>query len=165
MPGDENAVRISHLSTAQARLEQVVRLNGLVWGQDLDAREIQRRTEQLRTLAEEARPQEKCLLIAIHAGEIVGFAQAAHRVGEGSPWMFSHLIVHPEYQKRGIATELCKACMAHAKANGATVLLSETHLDNVRSIAFHNAFGFDHEGEYEASDGDKKVRYSYPLSS
>ncbi len=74
--------------------------------------------------------------------------------------MFSHLVVYPKHQRSGIATELCKACMAHAQAHGATSFLSETHLDNAGSIAFHNSFGFKNEGEFEAPDGDKKVGYS-----
>ena len=165
MSDDENIVKVSHLSTTQSHLEQVVKINELAWNQDLGADEIRSRVQTLRELIEGSSPQEGCLLIAVRNGETVGFARATHRAEEGSPWMFSHLVVHPDYQRHGIATELCKACMAHAKANGATVLLSETHLDNVRSIAFHNAFGFRNDGVYEDSDGDKKVQYSYPLPS
>lgn len=165
MSGDENILKISHLSTTQSHLEQVVKINGLAWNQDLDADEIQSRVQALKELVEGSSPQEGCLLIAVRDGEIVGFARATHRTGEGSPWMFSHLVVHPQHQRSGVATELCKACIDHASAYRATTFLSETHLDNVGSVAFHSAFRFKNEGEYESSDGDKKVQYSYSLSS
>ena len=165
MHDSEDTLMISHLTDSQAELEQIVRINGLTWGQTPDVEETERRVDQLRQLLRESTPEERCLLIAVHAGKVVGFAQAARYTGESSPWMFSRLVVHPGHRRCGVATKLCEACIAHAKANGATALLSETHLDNAGSIEFHNAFRFRSEGEFTRSDGDRKVRFSYSLTS
>ena len=165
MTDSEDALVISHLSDSRVELEQVVRINELAWGQTPGVAETERRVNQLRQLVADSTPEERCLLIAVRAGEVVGFAQVAHYTGEGSPWILSRLVVHPGHQRCGVATKLCEACIAHAKTNGATAFLSETHLDNAGSIAFHNAFGFRDEGESTRADGDKKVRYLYSLSS
>ena len=157
------SLRISHLTTSKRELEQVARLNGLAWGQALSAEEVQRRGKDLLPLVEDADPAERCLLIAVRSDEVVGFAQASHRAEKGSPWMFTRLAVHPDYRRTGIARKLCCACINYAKKRGAEVFLSETHLDNASSIAFHNAFGFRSGGEYTAPDGDRKVRFTLPL--
>ena len=164
MPNTDDLLVVTHLTDSQDALEQVVRINGLAWGQTLDATATSDRVAQLRGLVAASNPEEECLLIAVRGGEVAGFARATRDDGGGSPWMFSRLVVHPDHQRCGVATKLCEACIAHAKGNGATVLLSETHLDNAGSLAFHAAFGFTNEGEFSRSDDDKKVRFSYSFT-
>jgi ribosomal protein S18 acetylase RimI-like enzyme len=159
---DRDAVLvISHLTDSQDVLEQIVKVNGLIWGQPSDVAE---KVTQLRAQLTESIPVQRCLMVANLGCEVVGFAQAARIAGPSRQWMFSRLMTHPNYQRCGVATKLCEACVAHAKANGASALRSETHLDNGASISFHAAFGFVNEGEFTRPDGDRKMRFSYPLT-
>jgi len=62
-----------------------------------------------------------------------------------------------------VATRLGTACLAYAKDWQGRLLRSETHLDNLISIRFHEGFGFTNDGLFVAPDGDQKVAFSLPI--
>ena len=79
----------------------------------------------------------------------VGFAQCALRTDyvegtESSPVGYLEgIFVTAEYRDRGYAKELLLACEQWAKNMGCTEFASDCELDNVGSLKFHLAMGFD----------------------
>ena len=79
----------------------------------------------------------------------VGFAQCGLRTDyvegtESSPVGYLEgVFVKEEYRKRGYAKELLCACEMWAKDMGCTEFASDCELDNIGSLKFHIAMGFD----------------------
>lgn len=53
------------------------------------------------------------------------------------------IFVTEEYRRRGFATELLAECEKWAKEKGCTEFASDCELDNVASLRFHAAMGFE----------------------
>ncbi len=85
-------------------------------------------------------------LIAEADGAIAGYVLAqALRHFDLEPlavWV-EDISVHPDYHRRGIATELYRRLAERARAAGATVILAGIHTDNAASLAMHRRVGFD----------------------
>ena len=81
-------------------------------------------------------------------GVPIGFAQCSlrHDYVEGtetSPVGYLEgIFVCDGYRRRGYANELLAACEAWAKKQGCTEFASDCEIDNVESLAFHNAMNF-----------------------
>ena len=79
----------------------------------------------------------------------VGFAQCGLRTDyvegtESSPVGYLEgIFVKDEYRKNGYAKELLCACEVWAKDMGCTEFASDCELDNIGSLSFHIAMGFD----------------------
>lgn len=78
-----------------------------------------------------------------------GFAQCGLRTDyvegtESSPVGYLEgIFVKEEYRGRGCAKELLHACEMWAKNKGCTEFASDCELDNIGSLKFHIAMGFD----------------------
>ena len=79
----------------------------------------------------------------------VGFAQCGLRTDyvegtESSPVGYLEgIFVKADYRKNGYARELLLACEMWAKDMGCTEFASDCELDNIGSLKFHIAMGFD----------------------
>ena len=79
----------------------------------------------------------------------VGFAQCGLRTDyvEGtqtSPVGYLEgIFVKASYRKKGYAKELLRACEIWAKDMGCTEFASDCELDNIGSLSFHRAMGFE----------------------
>ena len=79
----------------------------------------------------------------------VGFAQCGLRTDyvegtESSPVGYLEgIFVKDEYRKNGYAKELLCACEMWAKEIGCSEFASDCELDNIASLKFHMAMGFD----------------------
>ena len=85
---------------------------------------------------------EKLLLIGAFAGaELVGFCRfvVCPRL---NAWWCMGLVVVPEWQRRGIGTELLKAAIAILARRGVTDVRSDTSAKNLPSQATHVKAGF-----------------------
>ncbi len=79
----------------------------------------------------------------------VGFAQCGLRTDyvegtESSPVGYLEgIFVKEEYRKNGYAKELLFACEIWAKENGCSEFASDCEIDNIDSLKFHMALGFE----------------------
>ena len=79
----------------------------------------------------------------------IGFAQCGLRTDyvegtESSPVGYLEgIFVKADYRKNGYARELLSACELWAKDIGCTEFASDCELDNISSLKFHIAMGFD----------------------
>lgn len=79
----------------------------------------------------------------------VGFAQCQlrHDYVEGTSSFpvgyLEGIFIVPEYQHKGYAKELLNACEVWAKDKGCSEFASDCELDNINSLNFHMAMGFE----------------------
>lgn len=142
-----------------AFFEAVAELSIRAWGREPRPGELRDRTKRLDLEVASANPDTKCLFIARHGEEVCGFARAGADQRQPDVWWLMGIVVSPEHRRKGVARALTHACVQYAKVRGSTTLRSETHVDNVASIRFHEAFGFRNTGEFVADDGDHKVGF------
>ena len=75
------------------------------------------------------------------------------------------IAVHPDHRRQGIGRALFDAAAAFARSQGAKTLLSETHVGNHTSIAFHKSLGFaDGRRFTDPTDGGQKLAYSMTMT-
>ena len=92
--------------------------------------------------------EEAACFLACEAGAPVGFAQCQlrHDYVEGtksSPVGYLEgIFVQPEFQHRGLAKQLIKACESWAKEKGCSEFASDCELGNDASLNFHLSMGF-----------------------
>ena len=93
---------------------------------------------------------EKAAFFIKYANDLpVGFAQCGLRTDyvegtESSPVGYLEgVFIEADYRKSGYAKELLLACEQWAKNMGCTEFASDCELDNVGSLKFHLAMGFD----------------------
>jgi ribosomal protein S18 acetylase RimI-like enzyme len=82
------------------------------------------------------------LVTAWQGGKLIGLGNA---ISDGHLVVYySHLLVHPEFQGRGICTELMRRLMDHYKGFHQQVLVAD-----VRAIGFFRKHGFARAGRTE----------------
>ena len=133
------------------------------WGFGLNEDQIEERASKLAKAIEAADPDTEAFLVARSGADVVGHCRAVRDGGDPSQWWLSGLVVDPDHQRRGIATALARACIDHARRNGATVVRSEAHATNDPSVRFHESVGFENMGPFTADDGDAKVAFRLGL--
>ena len=87
------------------------------------------------------------VLLAVHEGEIVGFAEASLRShAEGcAPGRIAYLegwYVEPAARRQGVGAALVHAVEAWGRTQGCRELASDTEIENKASAAAHRALGF-----------------------
>jgi ribosomal protein S18 acetylase RimI-like enzyme len=88
-------------------------------------------------------------LVAAHEERIIGYGKAAHfSPPEGSPpnvapegWYLTGVVVHPEYRRRGVGSQLTIARLAWIEERSARAYYVANERNRV-SIALHRAVGF-----------------------
>ena len=144
-------------------VEALALLEILAWGKQSTSEQIASRAARIETELHTLDPAEKFFFVACRAGVPVGAVRFWRDSSNLTVWWLVGLVVHPQYRRRGVATRLTKACVAYAKSFQGRLLRSETHLDNLDSIRFHEGFGFTTDGRFVAPDGDQKVAFSLPV--
>ncbi len=90
--------------------------------------------------------------VAEKDGKVVGYAYAAkHR--ERMAYQYcceASVYIHPDHQRQGIAASLYRRLFAHLKTLGLVNVYAGITLPNPKSIAFHQAMGFEPIGTYKA---------------
>lgn len=121
------------------------RLRAELWpGQSV----LEHRDEAAAWIADE----ESVCFVAVTAGEIVGFAEAALRTDyvagcDTSPVAFLEgIYVAPSWRRRGVARRLCRAAEQWGRTEGCTEFASDADIANLESHRMHAALGF---GEVE----------------
>ena len=106
--------------------------------------------DELETEFIETLNDEKAAFFIKYANDLhVGFAQCGLRTDyvegtESSPVGYLEgVFIEADYRKSGYAKELLLACEQWAKNMGCTEFASDCELDNVGSLKFHLAMGFD----------------------
>ena len=129
----------------EATKEDAITLAQLA-GQMWKSATLEELTEGFETLA----GSERAVCFLKYAGEeAVGFAQCQLRTDyvEGtdtSPVGYLEgIFVKEEFRHAGFAKELLQACEGWAKRKGCTEFASDCELDNVNSLQFHMAMGFE----------------------
>ena len=103
-------------------------------------------TEEFRELIEKEDAQ---IFIKFVQDKAVGFAQCQLRYDyvegtENSPVGYLEgIFVEKEYRGQGYAKELLSECQKWAKEKGCLEFASDCELDNVTSLKFHMAMGFE----------------------
>jgi len=89
------------------------------------------------------------LVVRLHDGTVVGFAEAALRRDyvngcTSSPVAFLEgIYVQPEHRRKGLARLLCQAVEDWAKSLGCCELASDVEFKNTGSQSMHRALGFE----------------------
>jgi len=85
-------------------------------------------------------------------GNILGYAYACSwRVRRAYQWSTEvSVYIHPDHQRKGIATALYAALLKQLKAQGYVVAYAAITLPNPESTRFHHALGFRPSGRFEA---------------
>jgi len=156
---------LSMTAVDMAQATEIVRLRTAAWGGDPDARVVAEEAEALRQEVMGSDPGAYGLFVARTQGALAGFVKAQQDAENPSVWWWLGLVVHPGHRRRGIARGLFERSAAYAREHGATILRSDTHLDNAASIAVHERLGFRNDGVFESPyDGDKKVAFTFVLA-
>ena len=158
-------VEILPVTFADSSVLRDIAILGLMsWGREPTAVEVEERTERLQEEIAALGPSERGVFVAEKSGALVGFCRVVRDRNDGSQWWLLGLAVHPDHRRRGIGSAIVRECIVYAQQRGATVIRSETHLDNEASIRFHESMGFKNEGRFTAADGDEKVAFSLTLA-
>jgi L-amino acid N-acyltransferase YncA len=162
--GKPESIVISNIRTANsAILQEVAMLSILTWGIEPTAAEVEKRVRRLEEEFATLVPSKTGIFVARKSGAIVGIVRVRRDKNDASQWRLVGLEVHPAHRRQGIGRSLVNRCIAYARERGAKIIRSAAHLENEASIRFHESVGFNNEGRFTASDGDKKVAFSLPL--
>lgn len=122
----------------------LARLACEMWGGAPDERE-----PEFAALTQDA---EAACFLALEGDQPIGFAQCQLRHDyvegtESSPVGFLEgVYVQPEHHRKGVARQLVTTCEDWARSVGCTEFASDCEIDNVQSLAFHLAIGFEEAG-------------------
>jgi GNAT superfamily N-acetyltransferase len=144
-------------------VEALALLEILAWGKQFAREQIASRAARIEMKLHSLDPAEKLLFVASGAGIPVGAVRLWRDSNDLTVWWVVGLLVHPQYRRRGVATRLTEACVAHARIAQGRLIRSETHLGNLDSIRFHEGFGSTNDDRLVAPDRDQKVAFSSPV--
>lgn len=91
------------------------------------------------------------MIVAEHAGEVVGFALGTTIDKARSAWSYGHLVwlgVEPEYARSGVGSMLFDRFKRLMKNQGIRMLLVDTQADNESAINFFKDKGFENPVEH-----------------
>ena len=145
-------------------LQAIATLNILAWGGQMDEVTVHKRAKKLETRIASVPPDRQGMVVAAVSGQMVGYCRIVQDKVDESCWWLEGLIVHPAHRRRGVGRTAVHGAIAYAAARGATRIRSETHADNLPSIAFHEKLGFRNDGVFTAADGDRQVAFLLPLA-
>ena len=146
-------------------LHDVALIEALAWGGSSDLGAVDAREQRLTRELEQSDPEAKRILVATKAGIAVGICRVQRNSDDPEAWMVFGIAVHPEHRRQGIGRALFDAAIAFARSHGARTILSETHVRNHTSIAFHQSVGFAAGRPFtEPADGGQKLAYSMTVA-
>ena len=134
---------IAIVPVTAATLDAWVALRLALWP---DADPVEEAETAAAWLAEDS--PERCDLLALDEGDVIGFAEATIRHDyvngcDTSPVAFGEgIYVMPDHRRRGVARPLAETVRAWGLSRGCTEIGSDAEIDNVESHALHAALGF-----------------------
>jgi len=109
---------------------------------ELEKRNGESTSEDLRTLFDVGNPNEKCrFFVAEESGEMVGYSRM-HVYRWNNSALITTILVDVEHRRRGIGTHLLRAMEDFARKNKARVLMTDAPPDNVPAIQLDFKNGF-----------------------
>jgi ribosomal protein S18 acetylase RimI-like enzyme len=90
---------------------------------------------------------ELALVAETPEGKLVGFALGTTYQREKGAWKYGYvgwLGVHPEYQRKGIATQLYRELERRMRDEGCRMVMLDTVASNYRALEFFRRAGFGH---------------------
>ena len=83
--------------------------------------------------------------VYVQDGRLVGNVSvypADYPADLGESWILANVGVHPDYQRRGIAQELLRACLDMARNRGAARVILQVNHDNEAALRLYERHGF-----------------------
>ncbi|MBR6268723.1 MAG: ribosomal protein S18-alanine N-acetyltransferase [Selenomonadaceae bacterium] len=106
---------------------------------------------------QEASNENTYYLLALWDDKIVGYAGAWIVAGEAQ---ITNVAVHPDYRKRGIATEMMSRMIQHVKSIGVTAMTLEVRPSNTAALTLYEKFGLKSVGRrkgYYQDNGEDAI--------
>jgi ribosomal protein S18 acetylase RimI-like enzyme len=133
-----------------ADLEQLADLMELAFGRELEATENRivhemRRMARLGTalwLLDRIAPL-MCGFVYVEGNYLLGNVTLSEDKNVPRQWIMSNVAVHPDWQGRGIATELVKRSLGWVRARGGLRVRLQVRTDNTPAQALYSALGFE----------------------
>ena len=161
------AVTIKPMSGSDpAVIDDVALLEAMTWGGgSSDPAVVDARKRRLARELEQSDAEIKQILVATKASAAVGVCRVQRTSDDPEAWMVFGIAAHPDHRRQGVGRALFDAAAAFARSKGAGTILSETHVRNRVSIAFHKAAGFaDGRPFTDPDDGGQKLAYSMTVA-
>lgn len=136
---------VAILPATSDHLRQWAELRYALWTWD----DVDEHAEEAEELYLSGNPDRAAFVALDNAGDVIAFAEATLRRDyvegcETSPVAFLEgLYVKPEARKSGVARVLVDTVADWGRAQGCTEYASNVLFDNVESLAFHAAIGFE----------------------
>lgn len=89
------------------------------------------------------RLKDSLYLIAREGDRFVAFCSTDRDWWEDNYFFIREILVDPEFQKQGVGEEIMSRCIAHAKAKGASGVVTETAFENVPMQKLCAKFNFE----------------------
>lgn len=120
----------------------LAQMASLIWDND-DINELEKEFEDI------VKSENEACFIVFEDGRDLGFADVSIRYDyvegtESSPVGYLEgIFVEKDHRLKGLASNLVRKCEAWAKEKGAREFASDCLLENIASINFHKAIGFE----------------------
>jgi SAM-dependent methyltransferase len=164
LPHPAREVEIAVATTADGPdLRAIATLNTLAWGGQVDEVCVGKKAQKLEKRIAAAPAERQGMVVATVGGQTVGYCRVFQDAADESCWWLEGLVVHPSHRRQAVGKTAVYWGIAYAAARGATRVRSETHADNLSSIAFHHHLGFRNDGVFVAADGGRQTAFSLDL--
>ena len=158
--GAPGQVEINSLTRAEAHLSRDIALLGAAaWSSDQRFGGVTDKGAMLAAEIAAIDPDERAIFVAWSSGQLAGFCRMARDSQDASHWWLQGLLVHPDHQRRGLASALVTEGVRYGRERGAVAIRSMTRVENARSIRFHESFGFERQGNFTLTDGTEMVGF------
>lgn len=104
-----------------------------------------KRGDNLDIIEQSIRMGGKMLMVENSNGKIIGTSWMTF---DGRRIHLHHFGIHPDYQRKGIGSQLAKESLKFVKQKGYQVKL-EVHKDNCAAIELYKKLGFTYLGDYD----------------
>lgn len=159
-------MHVARLVTLDAALlTELAVLELTAWNSQPEPQRIEERKKRMMDEFASLRHDTQAIFVARENTITLGIGRISAWDNASGKWMLHGIAVRPDRQRRGVGTAIALQCIEFARCHGARVILSSTHTDNHRSIAFHPTVGFENRGSHTAPDGDELIDFSLRLGN
>lgn len=150
-------IRLAEPADAPAVAEVHIRSRNAYYGDQVDVAALDRRAARLRMFYQDNPERfDRRLWCAELDGAVVGMALTGPPRDYLLPWVgqLYQIHVHPDHWRKGIGTELHKACVTAWREAGITVGVLEVWSNNERAQAFYESHGWRPDGDTRTGPAD-----------